>query len=296
MRKIEYRYSEADARSLVKRFLEVDSFKEIIDPSEHLTSPHLEILNHPVEFDDGVVIGIGKLKGETVCIGAQQGAFDGGSIGEIHAAKMTGLFRKAVSENIKTVIIAFDSGGVRLHEANFGFLGVSEMIRAVLDARTAGITCIAMIGGKVGAFGGAGITSRCFDYTVMNERGRTGVSGPVVIETNMGVEEFDSQDKGLVWRTFGGKHRYIIGDADFFAADSINAFRDIVSELIGRPKPLTLANLEDEYGVLKQRFDNYRECEHALDVWRESGIADPEGVPLMDTDVFLKIVSKREQE
>lgn len=293
MRKVEHRYSEADARSLIKRFLDLDSFKEILDPSQHLTSPHLEILNHPVEFDDGVVIGIGKLKGKIIYMGAQQGAFDGGSIGEIHAAKITGLFRKAVKDNISTVIMAFDSGGVRLHEANFGFIGVSEIVRAVLDARSSGITCIAMVGGKVGAFGGAAITTGCFDYTVMNEKGRTGVSGPVVIETNMGVEEFDSQDKGLVWRTFGGKHRYITGDADFFVEDSINAFREVVCELVNKPKPLTFSNLEKDHEFLKKRFDKYKDCEQALDVWRLAGIAEPEQVPLMDTDTFLDLISQR---
>jgi biotin-independent malonate decarboxylase gamma subunit len=32
-----------------------------------------------------------------------------------------------------------------------------------------------------------------------------------VIETNRSVEEFDSRDRALVWRTMGGKHRRLIG-------------------------------------------------------------------------------------
>ena len=39
------------------------------------------------------------------------------------------------------------------------------------------------------------------------EPGRIAVSGPEVIETNRGVEEFDSRDRALVWRTMGGKNR-----------------------------------------------------------------------------------------
>src|SRR5665213_1029133 len=85
---------------------------------------------------------------------------------------------------------------------------------ASCTARSAGIPVIAAIGGQYGCFGGMGIAIACCDAIVMSEEGRLGLSGPEVIETAHGVEEFDSRDRALVWRTLGGKHRYLTGDCD----------------------------------------------------------------------------------
>ena len=282
------RYSEADARKLIRDFLDKNTFTEILDPRNHMVSPHFEMIGKPVEFDDGVVIGAGKLKKHSVYFAAQQGAFTGGTIGEIHGAKLVGLFRKAIVERPDAVIVAFDSGGVRLDEANIGLLAASEFSRAVLDARSSGINCIAMIGGAVGCYGGAALATKCFDYVIMNEKGRLGISGPVVIETNKGVEEFDSQDKSLVWRTFGGKNRYILGDADIFADDTIDSFREAVLKIINKPLPINLKNAKIEQKILAERLKKYSDCNDALDVWRKIGFTEPEQIPGMNYDQFIK--------
>ena len=51
------------------------------------------------------------------------------------------------------------------------------------------------------------------------------LSGPEVIETARGVEEFDSRDRALVWRITGGKHRWLSGDCDALVDDDVAAFR-----------------------------------------------------------------------
>ena len=141
----------------------------------------------------------------------------GGAVGEVHGAKLTGLLERAVYEKPAAVLLLLESGGVRLHEANAGLIAISEVIRALLSARTAGIPVIGLIGGAYGCFGGMGIVARCCDTLIINEEGRLGLSGPDVIETTMGVEEFDSNDRALVWRTVGGKHRYLLGEVQHLA-------------------------------------------------------------------------------
>jgi hypothetical protein len=42
--------------------------------------------------------------------------------------------------------------------------------------------------------------------------GRIGLTGPEVIEQEMGKDEFDASNKALVYRTTGAKHKYIIQD------------------------------------------------------------------------------------
>jgi len=281
-----HRYSEADARKIIKYFLDEASFSEIFPPTERIVSPNLVALDLPVQFDDGVVTGIGKLNGNTVFMAAQQGAFDGGSIGEVQAAKLVGLLKRAQRDKPAAVIFAFDSGGVRLHEANIGLIAVAELVRAVLDTRSAGIPCIAMIGGNVGCYGGASIAAKCFDHVIMSERGRLGVSGPIVIETVLGVEEFDSKDRALVWRTFGGRHRYITGDADEFADDDIASFREIASGLLNPPEELTLDALKKEHRILAERYEKFGNSRTACDIWKVLGVGDSSSISMTDANSF----------
>ncbi len=145
----------------------------------------------------------------------------GGAVGEVHGAKLVGLLRAALAAKPAAVLILFDTGGVRLQEANAGELAIAEIMRAVLDARAAGVPVLGLVGGRAGCYGGGGIISACCSGLVVSEQGRISVSGPEVIETNKGVEEFDSKDRALVWRTMGGKHRRLLGVADAFADDAV---------------------------------------------------------------------------
>ncbi len=94
-----------------------------------------------------------------------------------------------------------------------GRVAISEIIRAIIEVRSAGIPVLAPIGGRAGAFGG-GIITACCSRIVVSEHARVSVSGPEVIETNKRVEEFDSRDRALVWRVWGGGARYLTGGAD----------------------------------------------------------------------------------
>jgi malonate decarboxylase beta subunit len=204
---------QATARQRIAGLLDPNSFTEFLGPSERIQSPHLHLFDLPSAFDDGVIIGRGKLDGKDVFVAAQEGQFMGGTFAEVSGAKMVGLIRAARDhKNLpQTILLLLDSGGVRLQEANAGELVVAELMRAIVQARGAGVAVIALIGGKAGAFGGAGLTAATCSRIVVSEQGRIAVTGPEVIETNKGVEEFDSQNKALVWSTDGGKNRRLIG-------------------------------------------------------------------------------------
>ena len=213
----------------------------------------------------------------------------GGAVGEVHGAKLTGLFERAVDEKPAAVLLILESGGVRLHEANAGLIAVSETMRAVLNARAAGVTALALIGSTYGCFGGMGLVAKCCDLVIMSEEGRLGMSGPEVIETAHGVEEFDSRDRALVWRTVGGKHRYLMGDAKQLVEDDIVAFRSAAIRALGARQPFTLEALTAEHIALAERLDRFGQCRDALDIWRKMGVATPEAVPLMETAAFLAV-------
>jgi malonate decarboxylase beta subunit len=290
-------YQEATARERLQQLFDADSFEEFLPPSERVVSPHLGQLNAPVAFDDGVAVGRAKLGGVAVYAAAQEGGFMGGAVGEVHGAKLVGLLRRAVNDKAAAVVLLVESGGVRLHEANAGLIAVSEVMRALLDARAAGIPVIALVGGSNGAFGGMGIVTRCANVVVMSEEGRLAMSGPEVIETANGVEEFDSRDRALVWRSTGGKHRYLMGDCQRIVADDIAAFRgaalDAVSALTGATVELTLEALEAEQQMLEQRIARFGSLPDPVDIWSAMQIANAANIPMLDVDSFIAAADPR---
>ena len=283
-------WSEATARQRIAALLDPRSFEEFIGPVAREVSPHLPIFDLPAQFDDGMIVGKGRLDGAPVLLAAQEGRFMGGAFGEVHGAKLTGLLRAAGSLGPDaTLLILFDTGGVRLQEANAGELAIAEIMRAAVGARRAGARIIGAIGGRAGCYGGGGLIAGCCSVLVISEQGRMSVSGPEVIETNRGVEEFDSRDRALVWRSKGGKHRRLIGGADLFADDSAQSFRTACIEAAARAVPLTRARLAAEQQRLATRLARFGQCGDATDIWGALGIEDPQAVPEMPADAFVSL-------
>ncbi|UIN19487.1 biotin-independent malonate decarboxylase subunit beta [Herbaspirillum frisingense] len=284
-------YLEATARERILALLDAGSFNELLPPAQRVVSPHLGQLDAPVSFDDGVIIGEGLLGGRPVMAAAQEGGFMGGAVGEVHGAKLVGLIKRAIRKQVAGVVLLLETGGVRLHEANAGLIAVSEVMRAVLEARAAGIPVIVLVGGANGCFGGMGIVARCANTVIMSEEGRLAMSGPEVIETANGVEEFDSRDRALVWRTTGGKHRYLIGDCQQLVGDDTETFRQAAMDALtalaqsGAPE-LTLAALEAEQEMLRRRIATFAHAEDPMDIWAELGVERPETVPMLEAAAF----------
>lgn len=284
-------FYEKTARARIQAVVDAQSFKEILKPTEVEVSPHLSALDIPGSFDDGVIIGTARVNGTPVHIMAQEGQFMGGSVGEIHGAKIVGLLHKAIQDQAQAVLFFVDSGGVRLHEANAGLIAISEIMRAMLQVRNAGIPIITVIGGTCGAFGGMGISACLSSTIIMTEEGRLALSGPEVIETVKGVEEFDSKDRALVWRVTGGKHRYLLNHVQALVEDDIADIRDaILTQLDAKAAPLDLEQLLQQQQQLEQQYQRWFGKNDGLQIWHDMGILQPEKIPMLSAHevVLLK--------
>ena len=279
---------EASARQRIDGLLDAHTFQEFLGPEQRETSPHLAIFDLPTQFDDGMVVGEGRLNGAAVLVAAQEGKFMGGAFGEVHGAKLTGLLRAAVMRRVP-VVIMFETGGVRLQEANAGELAIAEIMRALIDARLAGVPVVGLIGGRAGCYGGGSLIAGCCSGLAISELGRLSVSGPEVIETNRGIEAFDAADRPLIWRTMGGKHRYLLGAVDAFVDDAIPQFRDAAIGLIAQAPTLDLARLARVQSQLADRLDRLGACADATDVWRILGIASDVDVPDLEPAAFAAL-------
>jgi malonate decarboxylase beta subunit len=138
-----------------------------------------------------------------------------------------------------------------------------------------------------------GIVAGCCDRLAMSEEGRLGVSGPDVLETVKGVEELDAADRALVWRTYGGKHRWLLGDADRLVADDVAAFRAAALELLGAPRPLELEALEAEQRRLAARLEALGGAGDARDAWAALGVREVERVPGLEPEELVRAEGAR---
>ncbi len=291
MSNIRQSWYEAGARERIAALVDPRSFAEFVGPECRETSPHLGIFDLPAQFDDGIVVGSGAIDGTPVLVAAQEGRFMGGAFGEVHGAKLTGLLR-AAKALARDVVIAFDTGGVRLQEANAGEIAIAEIMRAIVEARLDGVRVVGLIGGRAGCYGGGGLIAGCCSTLIVSEQGRISVTGPEVIETNKGVEEFDSRDRALVWRTMGGKHRTLIGGADVFVDDDAAAFRAAATAALVRPVRLDAATLAAEQARLERRITRFGDLGDATDIWNALGIDNPKAIPDMPADVFATLAAQ----
>jgi malonate decarboxylase beta subunit len=81
--------------------------------------------------DDGVIVAKGLIDGQPAVVMAIEGAFQGGSLGEVGGAKIAGALELAADDNRQGVptraVILFETGGVRLQEANLGLAAIAEI-------------------------------------------------------------------------------------------------------------------------------------------------------------------------
>ena len=287
---IQKSFYEKTARNRIASIVDKGSFQEILKPGSIPVSPNLASLDIVGSFDDGVIIGQATIQDQPIYMIAQEGKFMGGAVGEIHGAKIVGTLLKAIEDKPKAVVFFVDSGGVRLHEANAGLITISEIMRAMLNVRDAGIPIITVIGGTNGAFGGMGICACLSTHVIMTEEGRLALSGPEVIETIKGVEEFDSKDRALVWRVTGGKTRYLLDHVDFLVEDDVDDIKQGIMDALAEPAiTLDLAYLQQRQAGLQQQYDQWFGQKDSTPIWQAMHIDNPESIAMLSAEQIRAI-------
>lgn len=255
-------YLESSARGRIYSMVDEGSFSEFL-PATDSDSPNLPALNIQIEADDGVVIGTASIAGHQLGIISQQKDFIGGSVGEAHGAKIIGMIHYAIKHKLDSLVFLIDSGGVRLQEANVGEIEISEIVRAVLEAKSAGIKTIGVICGNNGAYGGMAIISGCLDYLIVNQVARIGVSGADVIQAVKGAEAFNSSDRPLVWRVYGGRTRFMQQAVHDYTSNLTADIREAIVTAIDRLAETSLIDLEIIHAEHEALLQRIRHADHA---------------------------------
>ena len=233
-------FIELRARERAKALLDSGSFRELLGPFDCIESPWLEKQNIVPQADDGMVIAKGTFGGKACCVAAIEGAFQGGSMGEVSGAKMAAMLELALEDaeagNPPLVILCLETGGVRLQEANLGLAAIADIHSAIAKLRRH-TPVVGLITGTVGCFGGMSIAAGLCSYLVVTKEARLGLNGPQVIEQEAGVTEYDSKDKPFIWSMTGGEIRYETGFADELAVDDVDAVRTAIGKCFAQGIP-----------------------------------------------------------
>ncbi len=242
-------FIELRARERARALLDDGSYRELLDPFAGIISPWLGPQGIVPQADDGMVVAKGTINGKPAVVVAIEGAFQGGSMGEVSGAKMAAALELAAEDNRNGIatqaVLSLETGGVRLQEANLGLAAIADIHAAIVDLRRY-TPVIGIVAGTVGCFGGMSIAAALCSYLIVTREARLGLNGPQVIEQEAGIEEYDSRDRPFIWSMTGGEARYHSGLVDALVADGVNAVKQAVNGFIAKGLPA------------KHRTDNYQ--------------------------------------
>ena len=204
------------ARDRIKALLDKDSFSEYDMFVEHDARDF--DMDKKVLAGDGVIIGTGTMFGKPVCVFAQDFTVAGGSLGLMHARKITKIQDHALKMRVPLIGIN-DSGGARIQEGVNSLSGYGEIFfRNTLASGV--IPQISVILGPCA--GGAVYSPALTDFVfVVDKISKMFITGPEVIKTVLG-EEISMEDLG------GARvHSEITGNAHFFSLTETECFEQI---------------------------------------------------------------------
>jgi acetyl-CoA carboxylase carboxyltransferase component len=172
---------------------------------------------------DGVITGTGTIGDRPVCIYAQDFTVAGGSLGFMHARKITKIMDHSLKMRMPLIGIN-DSGGARIQEGVNSLAGYGEIFfRNTLASGV--IPQISVILGPCA--GGAVYSPALTDFVfVVDNISKMFITGPEVIKTVLG-EDISMEELG------GARvHSEITGNAHFFAESEDECF-DQIKSLLG---------------------------------------------------------------
>ena len=174
---------------------------------------------------DGVVTGYGTVDGRPVCVYAQDFTAFGGSLGEVHGAKIAEIQDFAASTGCPVVGIN-DGGGARIQEGVASLVQYARIFRRNVHASGV-VPQVSLILGP--SAGGAVYSPALTDITVMvDETSHMFVTGPDVIRTVTGEDVgFEELGGGRTHATRSGVAHHLAEDED----DAIAYVRDLLSFL-----------------------------------------------------------------
>ena len=264
--------NQTSASNRINALLDENSFVEV---GAYITARSTDFNMTDKETPaDGVITGYGTIEGNLVYVYSQDASVLGGSLGEMHAKKISNIYSMAVKMGAP-VIGLVDCAGLRLQEATDALNGFGEMYLSQTMASGV-VPQISAIFGTCG--GGMAVASAMSDFIFMEEKhAKLFVNSPNAIDGNS-VEKcdtsnaaFQSEETGLV--------------------DFVGSEEDILSQIRSLVTVLP-ANNEDDMSYSECTDDLNRVCS---DLENYAGATDLALAQISDDNFFLEVKKNYDQ-
>lgn len=226
--------STSSASQRIEALLDEKSFVEIgALVSARATDFNLKQNDTP---SDGVITGYGTIDGNRVYVYSQDASVIGGSIGEMHAKKIVGIYDLAMKTGTP-VIGLIDSAGLRLQEATDALNSLGEIYFKQTMAKGV-VPQITAIFGACG--GGLALVPSITDFTFMEEKNaKLFVNSPNALDGNNADKndtasaKFQAEESGTV---------------DFVGSESdiLTQIRELIGMIPGNNEDIALSDCQDD--------------------------------------------------
>ncbi len=217
----QHKAGKLTARERLASLFDQDTFVEIDAFVTHRAKEFgMEKVQAPGE---GVVTGYGLVNGRAVCAASQDFTVIGGSLGEMHAAKIIKVMDLAAKVGIPFVSLN-DSGGARIQEGVDSLKGYGDIFYK--NVQNSGV--VPQISVILGPCAGGAVYSPALTDFVFMVQGTANmfITGPQVIKAVTGEEVTVDQLGGA------GVHSQVSGNAHFVAPDEETCM-DMIKALLG---------------------------------------------------------------
>lgn len=203
------------ARERIDALLDEGSFVEL---DQFVTHRGTQFgMDKAVAPGEGVVTGYGTVDGRLVYVYSQDFTVLGGSLGEMHAAKICKVMDLAVKVGAPIVGIN-DSGGARIQEGVDALNGYGEIFKR--NTLASGVVPqLSVIMGPCA--GGAVYSPALTDFVFMVNKANMFITGPQVIKSVTG-EDVSAEELGGAM-----SHNRVSGNAHFYATDEAECIGQI---------------------------------------------------------------------
>lgn len=190
--------AKTSASKRIEALLDDNSFVEV---GSHITARSTNFNMAAQETKaDGVITGYGTVEGNLAYVYSQDASVMGGSIGEMHAKKISNIYKMAMKMG-SPVVGLVDCSGLRLQEATDALDGFGQMyLNQTLASGV--IPQIIAVFGNCG--GGMAVSSAIADFVFMEDNAKLFVNSPNALAGNDGTKcdtasaAFQSEKAGLV--------------------------------------------------------------------------------------------------
>jgi len=190
-------HNRIPARQRIEQLVDPDSFEELFaevvadDPlgfewEGKNYRDYLKDYQQRAGTDEGVLTGVGYVKGRRIALGVMNGSFVGGSMGSVSGERLTMLIERAAEARLPLVIVC-TSGGMRMQEGVLSLVQMAKTSAALAKFDEAGGLYVAVLtdpttGGTTASIG------MLADLILAEPGAMIGFAGPRVIANTIRQE------------------------------------------------------------------------------------------------------------